>query len=370
MTEHANQFNPSYAVPPGWILEERLDVHNISHAEFARRCGRSPKLISEIISGKASLGPETALQFEKVLGVSANVWLSIEARYKLRKARNAEAEVASTLEDWAKSFPIGELVQRGCFSKPESVPDMVSKLLRFFGVASADAWKSKYSKANVAYRHSESFDSDVAALSTWLRLGELVADDQICNAFNFAKFRSVLSEIRQLSLKPVEKAIPEATRLCNESGVALLLVKPLPKTALSGTAWWQSSSKAVLQLSARHKTNDQFWFSFFHEAAHILLHGKRHNKLKSVFVDGRDGSNDSIEDEANAWAFRVLIPEKSWNKFCMSQLRSAKDVRDFASDQNIAPGIVVGRLQTEGLLPWSHLNGLKEKIEWVNPRAH
>ena len=81
MATALNQFNPDYAVPPGWILEERLEVQGISHAEFARRCGRSPKLISEIISGKAPLEPETALQFEKVLGVDASIWLGIETDY-------------------------------------------------------------------------------------------------------------------------------------------------------------------------------------------------------------------------------------------------------------------------------------------------
>ena len=77
MATATNQYKPDYAVPPGWVLEERLEVQGISHAEFARRCGRSPKLISEIIAGKASLEPETALQFEKVLGVDAGIWLGI-----------------------------------------------------------------------------------------------------------------------------------------------------------------------------------------------------------------------------------------------------------------------------------------------------
>ena len=79
-----HEYRPDYAVPPGWVLEERLEVQGISQAEFARRCGRSPKLISEIISGKASLEPATALQFERVLGVDANVWLGIEAAYRLQ----------------------------------------------------------------------------------------------------------------------------------------------------------------------------------------------------------------------------------------------------------------------------------------------
>jgi HTH-type transcriptional regulator / antitoxin HigA len=89
MASATDRFQPDYAVPPGWVLEERLEAHGISHAEFARRCGLSPKLIGEIIGGKAPLKPATALQFEKVLGVHASVWLGIESDYRLRRAREA-----------------------------------------------------------------------------------------------------------------------------------------------------------------------------------------------------------------------------------------------------------------------------------------
>ena len=92
MVKEAIQYQPNYAVSPGAILEERLAAHGLSHAEFARRCGRSAKLISEIIAGKAPLEPATALQFEKVLGVDAGIWLGIEKDYQLHRAREAEAE--------------------------------------------------------------------------------------------------------------------------------------------------------------------------------------------------------------------------------------------------------------------------------------
>ena len=95
MVTATNQYKPDYAVPPGWLLEERLEAQGISHAEFARRCGRSPKLISEIIAGKAPLEPETALQFEKVLGVDASIWLGIESDHQLHRAREKKDKVTS-----------------------------------------------------------------------------------------------------------------------------------------------------------------------------------------------------------------------------------------------------------------------------------
>lgn len=167
MATAINQFRPDYAVPPGWVLEERLVVQGISHAEFARRCGRSPKLISEIIAGKASLEPETALQFEKVLGVDASIWLGIEADYQLHRARESEAADAEGASEWVKGFPVKELVKRGAIRRPKTDADAVSELLAFFRVGSVDAWKIKYGSMNVAYRHSPSFKSDESALATW-----------------------------------------------------------------------------------------------------------------------------------------------------------------------------------------------------------
>ena len=83
----SSEFKPDYAVPPGWILRERLEVPGISPAGFARSCGRSPKLIDDIIAGESALDVETALRFEKVLGVAASIWLGVEAEYKRHRAR-------------------------------------------------------------------------------------------------------------------------------------------------------------------------------------------------------------------------------------------------------------------------------------------
>lgn len=360
MATAANQFRPDYAVPPGWILEERLEVHGMSQAEFARRCGRSAKLISEIIAGKASLEPETAIQFEKVLGVDAGLWLSIESDYQLHRAREADAAKATAAVAWSKAFPINDLVKRGCFARPLSPADAVSKLLGFFGVGSHDAWNGQYGMARVAYRHSPAFKSDEIALATWLRLGELDAEQQECGDYSETQFKHAVKEIRSLTREPVERAIPRARELCNEAGVALALVPPLAKTALSGAAWWISPRKAVIQLSARHKSDDHLWFSFFHEAAHILLHSK-----KNVFVDDKSRDGNDEENEADAWASNTLVPEKAWQQFVATAPRSERDVVEFADSQGIAPGIVVGMLQHNGVLPWSHLNRLKAGLIWT-----
>lgn len=167
--------------------------------------------------------------------------------------------------------------------------------------------------------------------------------------------------MRALTRDGVPQSLNKARRLCNEAGVALSLVKPLPKTRLSGAAWWLSSRRAVIALSARHRTDDHLWFSFFHEAAHLLLHSKR-----NVFVDGANGGDDETEAEANEWAANFLVPRKDWQRFIVEGVFTAARVRQFAEEQGIAPGVLVGRLQSQGILPRNRLNSLKVRLKWTD----
>ncbi len=360
MSDATHAYQPDYAVPPGTVLAERLEAHDISHAEFARRCGRSPKLISEIISGKAPVESKTAIQFEKVTGVAAHIWLGIETNYRLHRAREAEAREAEKSASWGKRFPVKDLVARGVMDKPSARYSTVPALLSLFSVASIEAWGVKYGSASVSYRHSPSFKSDEFSLATWRRLGEIEAEQQTCADFQEPLFKRALGEIRTLTRDPsTHKAIQEAGNQCNEAGVVLALIPPLKGIAISGAAWWLSSKKATIALSARHKTGDHLWFTFFHEAAHILLHGK-----KEVFVDSESNDAEEREAEANRWAADFLIPGEDWRQFVADGTKSAHAVQQFAKEQGIAPGIVVGRLQHEKRLPWNRMNQLKRRLAW------
>ena len=360
MTNATNAYRPDYAVPPGWVLEDRLEAHNISHAEFARRCGRSAKLISEIIAGKAPVEPKTALEFERVLGVDAGIWLGIEADYRLHLARQAETRRANELAEWAEGFPISELKKRGFLQATRVNSETVSGLLSFFGVGSVEAWESRRERLSVAFRHSPSSASDDKALATWLRIGELEANGVECEEYNQREFKVALRRIRELTALCNDAAIERAQELCLDSGVVLAIIRPLPKTALSGASRWLTPRRALIQLSTRHMTDDQLWFNLFHEAAHILLHSKR-----DIFIHNSNGGLTEAEQEANEWASDFLIPRADWETFVQAPAFTRASVLAFANSQNIAPGIVVGRLQYAKRLPWrSPLSRLKKPLQW------
>jgi HTH-type transcriptional regulator/antitoxin HigA len=355
------RYDPDYAVPPGWLVQEIIEERKWSMRTLAQQCDRSPKLISEIISGKASIASDTALQFERVLNVDARIWVNMEASYQLALARLRETEELTNHIEWASRFPVNELKQRGLIDKECRGPDLVSAMLTFFGIGTQRAWHHHYCSdvAAIAFRHSPTFKSSPEALSSWVRIGEISANKLPCAEYNEQKFKDALGEIRGLTTSDPSHFLPVMKKLCADAGVIFLLIKPFTGIKVSGIARWASPTKAIIQQSLRHKTNDHFWFTFFHEAAHILIHSK-----KDVFVDTDGQVSDSLETEANEWAANFLVPKKSLEVFCKSFGGSALEIRMFSRDIGISPGIAVGQLQKRGVLNWSNMNNLKTRYVW------
>ncbi len=357
---YVGEFNPDYAVPPGWILEERLELRDWSQAEFARRCGRSAKLISDIVAGKAPIEPDTALQFEKVLDLGANVWLNLESSYQLFRAREREKEQLEIAVEWYERFPVKELVMAKVLPRPKNSHEGVKNLLGFFGVGSTDAWSAKMGAAAALARHTPNLKSNREAVSAWLRLGELEATKQDCAEYDETKFKNALAKIRRLSRSKAEDFYPRVRQLCNETGVAFALIPPLKGIKLSGAAWWLNRKTPTIQLTLRGKWNDVFWFTFFHEAAHILLHSK-----KDTFIDDDKKDGAEWEDQADAWARNFLVSRDDWEEYVFRGIFSKTSIEQFSLEQEIAPAIVLGRLQFEGKVRWdSPMNSnLKERYE-------
>lgn len=355
-----NQYRPSEVSPPGETLREVIEERQISQAELATRMGRPKKTISEIINGKAAITPETALQLELVLGIPARFWTAREQDYREYLARAAQEEELARQVQWAKEFPWKNMLQEGWVEPATEMPGRVRSLLRFFGVSSPDQWAEMYSLSQAAFRRSTAFEADEFAISAWLRQGILEAQEIRCRDFGRDQFVQALQRARALTREPPEVFQPALVDYLSGAGVAVTFVPQLPKSRVSGATRWLSTHKAMIQLSLRYKTDDQLWFTFFHEAAHILLHGK-----KKVFLEtGKHEGHE--EDQANQWAAEFLIPPA-----CFAQLREwtvfrKQSLVDFAEEIGIAPGIVVGRLQHEGLLPYSHCNGLKRRLAWVD----
>jgi len=358
--EKRQVFGPDYSIHPGEILGETLQARSISQVEFASRCGLSEKHVSQIINGKASITSETALTFERVLGTRASLWMNLESNHRLRIARREEHERLASYADWASQFPLQALAKRGWIRSRCSKEEKVRSLLEFFGVTSPEAWEIQYDRLVVAYRRSPAFTSSREAVAAWLRIGDLEAAEVSTRPFDRSSFRDALDEIRGLTRLEASEFEPRMKQLCRDAGVALVFVPELPKTRLSGATRWISGNKALIVQSLRHRKDDHFWFTFFHEAAHVLLHGKR-----AVFIDEESMDRSDEEREADLFAANHLIPREKYSALIERKRLSKAVVLASAEAIGIAPGVVVGRLQHDGAIPFSWFNDLKRTFEFV-----
>ena len=351
-----NEYEPDYVSPPGETLLELLHSLDMSQADLARRTGRPLKTVNEIIKGRTAITPETALQFEKVLKVPASFWNNREKQYREHLAKVHEQKDLKESLDWLKNFPISQMIKAGWMEQKTSRIGQLEALLEFFGIAHPRQYaKVCENQLLTDFRRSKAFTSDHYALNAWLRQGEILAQTLECSAFDHRAFRDNLNAIRQLTNESPEEFVPHMTALCQQSGAAVVFVKDIKGTVASGATRWLRPKKPLIQLGLRYKTNDHLWFTFFHEAGHILLHGKTR-----CFIEGAN-VKDQFEAEADKFASDFLIPETELRHFVRLGRISRDSVKEFAARVNIAPGVVVGRLQHDNVLKYSQLNDLKVK---------
>lgn len=367
-----NRYIPDFVTHPGTTLLESLEERGMSQADLSRRTGRPKKTINEIIQGKTAITSGTALQLEKVLGIPSTFWVNRQRNYDEYLARIEERENLENLVGWIDNFSIKNMIKMGWVEKHEDKIDQTLEILSFFGVASPKQWKLVTENTFTAFKLAKTYDSSIEDLAAWLRKGEILAQEIYCEPYNEELFIYLLhNEIRGLTLKSPSDFQPRLIELCASAGVAVAFVPQLPNAKVSGATRWISRDKALIQLSLRYKTDDHLWFTFFHEAAHIVIHGKRDIYLESTknTLETKDK-----EDEADQFAANIIIPPEVWNKFLDSipsdRYPSKKQIISFSEQIGIAPSIVVGRLQHDKLpkgnpLPFSHYHDLKKTFKWV-----
>lgn len=368
MTELNAPFAADWVSPPGDTILDLIEERGWTQAELAKRLGYTEKHISQLINGKVPLTVDAAQRLARVLGSSVDFWLTREANYRKHSARLEAEHTHAGWVSWLDELPITELMASAAIPKVRNdakhKPGLVDACLRFFGVASPDDWRAHYGGMQMAFRRSRAEQSDVGAISAWLRLGEQQAEQLDGPNYDKTKFERALGAIRALTREAPEVFEPRMRELLHAAGVILVLVPAIPRAHVSGVARWLSPTRPLLQLSLYGKTNDKFWFTFFHEAAHILLHANTQQEKRAVFLDDPNASpsNDPQEHEANQWAGDWLIPPQ--DRGALPGLRSKAEVADFAARIGIHAGIVVGRLQHDGRIEPSWMNDLKQSFRF------
>lgn len=342
------------AMPPGATIKEQLLDRGMNQKEFAARMDMSEKHISKLINGEVQLTPETAIRLEIVLGVPAKFWNNLEAIYreKIIKAK-AENSLDADLE-LAKRFPYSEMAKYGWIPRTRESKEKVINLRKYFEVVELSLLESDQITRIACRRLAITEKSDLALLA-WAQEAKIKAREIKTAPINIKRLISSMPEIRKMTVLKPKEFSPKIRKCLADCGIALVFLPHLNGSFLQGASF-VDGNKIVVGLTARGRDADKFWFSLFHELAHIAL----------GHVGQPAGTSEDDEKAADKWSGNILIPYDEFESFRMDRDYSEMRVLQFAKALGIAPGIIVGRMQSEGMIKYSMLNNLKEKYDIAN----
>lgn len=357
-------FEPNWASPPGDTISRLAAASNVPTHELAERIGFEEDLFVGIMEGRVRICNEIADALSAELGAPRKFWIARYRQFISDKARLSSMASDTSLSTWSQSFPVRTLRELGWLPKGARGKELSEDILQFFGCESIDSWNERYSAGigQVAFRTSFAFEADEMATLAWLRVGEVQCEELPLSRFSASDFKKHLPELKKLSAyKRPEVFFPKLQQKCAEHGVGLVSSKAPKGCRASGASWTNAKGNPVILLSFRYLSEDHFWFTFFHEVAHVVLHGTDH-----ISVDGADPSplgGSHYEDEADSFAEAALVPSDVRGDL-LNAVPTRAHARRIARKVGITPGIIVGQLQKAGVLKPHQFNDLKRRYKW------
>ena len=322
-----NDFKLWVEFPPGRDLAEKLEEMGLDANDLAARMGYTPKAVNDILQGNCRITPEVAVMLEMITDISAGYWLRSQIAYDEYVTREKIKASLSDQSLWKKSFP-SEINVRDWVQYNKGDEKSMMPLLKFFAVASPQAWDSYYkdAKLKVAFRISLADVKDPYATSAWIRRGEILADRDPMEKQEQIPVRKRLkaalpeiiafaaaNKVRPKSKKRITYWTPEAEvvddcmtglqELCRKIGIRVLFVQNFKCAPIHGMYRWYKDVP-LIQLHDRFEKRATMWFTFFHELAHVLYHGKKGICLQNIEITH---NHPEKEDEANCFAQTCMV---------------------------------------------------------------
>lgn len=344
------------ANPPGMTIKEQLLDRGMNQKEFAVRMDMSEKHISRLINGEVQLTPDVALRLEVVLGIEAGFWSNLEAIYREKLARIEAENSLEYDEELALKMPYNAMAEFELVPYTDNTRKRVSHLRQYFEVMSLNSLSNTSISKIACHKLEISKHSDLA-LFAWTQALRLKSRDIDTKAINIQRLNKYLSVIRQMTVNDSDVFYPKLKATMAECGIALVFFPSLEDTVLQG-ATFIDGKRIVLGLKNNRSDSGTFWFSLFHEIAHIVLGHVGSN------TSHNEETSDSDEMLADEWARDILIPNNRYIEFIDNENFSEESITLFAEELGIAPGIVVSRLQADGKINDGSLNYLKTEYNF------
>lgn len=331
---------PAEVFPPGEFLREELEARDWSQQELADILGRPPRLISEIISGKRAVTPETAKGLSEAFGTSAEYWMNLESQYQLSKVERPSNDIARKAYLYSK-FPVREMLRRGWVCTSENLEVLEQRFCEFFELRNL----SDEPSLNHAAKKTHATSTATALQLAWLFRVKAMARQQKIPAYSAEKLLNAVEQLRTLLSAPEE--VRHVPRILAEAGVRIVFVEPIAGSKLDGACFWLDDKKPVIGMTLRFDRIDNFWFVLRHEVEHVLREdGKEEAILDSDIGEGSEGLPE-CEIKANAAGADFCTSQAALEDFCIrvAPFFSEQRVVLFAQRIGVHPGLVVGQLQ-------------------------
>ncbi|MFH1047627.1 MAG: HigA family addiction module antitoxin [Patescibacteria group bacterium] len=351
------QLTPDNSVHPGQVLRDALNKMGIKQKDLALRIDVTEKHISSVIQGKNSITADFAIRLERALNESAACWLERQRNFDEAVARKQLLQNAKRSLDVKKKilaeFDYADLIQVGYVPNATGADEKIIFLEQFFGVINLRLVTKLYP---AAFKNTGSTDTNKGAVAAWLRAGQLVSSGVRVGSLDLKQVRRIASwaPMSYMQSPTLREDVQRIKKELANYGVVLLVMRQPTNSGIKGSTQWLRK-RVVVQVSLHDQYADEFWFTLLHELAHVVLHDR------GTFVDCDDSARSMIEQAADQQAWDWLIYPKRYEQIISRSDFSREYILNFSGNNKYMSGILVNRLQNDGLIPPGRFNSLRIK---------
>lgn len=340
-------FTPDVAIAPGRTIQNEIVNLEMTQREFAERLWISEKHLSQLINGKVWLTFEIAQKLEQITNIPASFWNKLELKYQEDKARLENENSLLNQKNLLSRFSCyPELVKLKLVEDSKNTLTRIQNLCDFLNVVSLDIITEKQEKTfiveKLAFRKSSINKLSPENLACWIKAWEKLVETTD-NEFNKDAVLEIIPKLKRLTNNQKSLDIEKIKEILNSVWINFIVLDHFKEVPVN----WISrmyKNRPLIQLSRRQKWLDIFWFTLFHEVAHIYNWDL---KRESVFVDWDDDIKDNMENMADDNAQNWLISEKKFNNLLLKSKINVDDLQGLAENEWIWVNIVAGRVAHE-----------------------
>ncbi len=349
------QYHDAIAFHPGYYIKEAVDESGLTQEDFAKRLDTTPKNLSLLVRGEQNLSIDVAVKLSRMLGTSVSYWLKLQnaydaliAEFKSEEALEQEREVFKALDYryFRDNFGLPDL--------PRKIDEQIAEVRKFLKVSTLSVFQKRDMTVSFRSASDGMSDANIIRANSMVQIAINKALDADAPKFNREKLKKAVEYAVSLT-KAHEDFYPLLRNAFREAGVVFVILPNLPGSKING-ATKKLEKKVMLMVNDRRLNADTFWFTLFHEIGHIVYGDYGISFEKEI---------DDKEESADRYAADLLISPEQYLKFIEKGEFNIVKIKEFAELIDRDPGIVLGRLQKDGLIGYNdcELNSLKHQYK-------